>query len=80
MSLCRSVTLDIVSGSTAARILGIKIRTFYRWVERGRVVPLTKLDGDTGAYVFDRAAIVALRDERIAAERERLATLETEAS
>lgn len=67
---------DPIGTATVARLLGLSRRTVKRQAAEGKLPTVARLDGDTGAFVFDRADILALRDERIAAERQRLAELE----
>lgn len=53
----------------AARVLGITRRQVLRLVEVGALVPAAKMDGVTGAYLFDPADVEALRTARLRAER-----------
>lgn len=52
------------SVATAASILGMPTITASRHARAGKLPVLGRLDGKTGAYVLDRAAV-----ERLAAER-----------
>lgn len=54
---------DLITAGEAERILRKSRRTIIRWAEQGRLDPVRKLPGDTGAYVFERSAVEALRDE-----------------
>lgn len=44
-------------------ILAIDRSTLSRWVKDGRIAPTLRLPGKTGAMIFDRATVEALRDE-----------------
>lgn len=55
--------VNLVSTVEAVAILGCDRSSISRWVSSGRLVPAHKLPGQTGAFLFDRAAIEALRDE-----------------
>jgi excisionase family DNA binding protein len=46
----------------AASILHLERSTLSRWVKEGRLTPALKLAGATGAFLFNRAEIEALRD------------------
>lgn len=56
----------LVGSSEAADILGVDKATLVRWVARGRVAPVHKLPGGNGAFLFSRAVIIRLAQERIA--------------
>lgn len=58
------VISPMCSVSEAATILGIPPTTAQRWAKSGQLPVVTKLAGATGAYVLDRAAVVALAAER----------------
>lgn len=51
-----------IGSSAAARILGLSHRAVLDRVKAGTLTPLARLEGRTGAYLFDRSEI-----ERIAA-------------
>jgi excisionase family DNA binding protein len=51
---------QLIGAAEAAEILGLERSTLTRWIQRKRITPLTKIDGARGAYVFDRADVVAL--------------------
>lgn len=53
-----------IGASTAARVLGITRRQVLRLVEIGHLRPVAKMEGTTGAYLFDPAEVDALADER----------------
>ena len=55
---------DLIPTAEVARILGVRVSTVSRRVARGDLDYAMKLPGETGAYLFDRAAI-----ERLAVER-----------
>lgn len=44
----------------ACDVLGVNRSTLTRWVAAGRITPVTRLPGTTGAYVFRRADIDAI--------------------
>lgn len=71
--------MNVIGIPTAAKILGQSPRTTQRQAVAGELPHLGQLEGD-GAYLFDRDAIVQVRDDRIAAERARLDELERSAS
>ena len=50
----------------AAEMLGVSVRTIHRLVARGQLVPVAKLAGQRGAYLFAIADIEAFRPERAA--------------
>ena len=45
----------LVSGRTAARLLGVSNGTVTWWVRKGKLTPMGKLDGS--AFVFDQEYI-----------------------
>lgn len=52
---------DLIGSAEAAALLGDKsVRQFTRRIERGQIVPVMKLAGKRGAYLFDRTAILTL--------------------
>jgi len=51
---------NLVGVAEAARITGLDRRTLHRKVERGELAAVGKLEGKTGAYIFNRADIEAL--------------------
>lgn len=53
---------ELVSTAEAARIIGRHVRTIHRAVADGRLTPITKIEGKTGAYLFRRADVEALRE------------------
>ena len=58
---------DLVTSAEAADILGVRNRsTVNRYVAEGKLVPVRKLPGLTGAFLFDRAAVLSFKEERAA--------------
>jgi excisionase family DNA binding protein len=53
---------DLIGTSEAAELLDLDRSTFSRWVQVGRLHPVTKLPGVTGAFLFRRSDIEALRE------------------
>ena len=51
---------DIISTTEAAKLLGIDPRTVQRRAISGDLPIVSKLRGDTGAYLFNRADVLAL--------------------
>lgn len=58
-----------LTSATACSLLGIDRSTLTRWVQSGRVTPVFKLPGSTGAYLFDRDDVERLREQRTAGAR-----------
>lgn len=55
----------LISTAEACRRLGFKDRSsLTRYVAEGRLAPAMKLEGRTGAYLFDPAEIERFRTER----------------
>lgn len=54
------VPSQLIGAAEAALILGVERSTMNRRLQRGDIVPLTKIDGPRGSYIFDRADIEAL--------------------
>jgi predicted site-specific integrase-resolvase len=54
---------EILNTTAACEILGVERSTLNRWAQMGRV-PVMKLPGHTGAYIYRRGDIEALRDAR----------------
>lgn len=52
---------DTLTTAQAAELLGKSVATVNRMVLLGRLAPAAKLPGKTGAYLFDRTQIEALR-------------------
>ncbi len=58
---------DVIGSAEACKILGRDRSTLTRWVESGRLDYWVKMPGETGAYLFERHVVEALRDELAAA-------------
>jgi predicted site-specific integrase-resolvase len=56
----------LIGSAEAADLLGVDPATVVRWVHMGRVTPITKAPGQTGAWLFSRAEITRLARDRIA--------------
>lgn len=69
---------DPIGTATVAKLLGMSHRAVKRRAALGQLPTIARLDG--GAYVFDRAAIMRVQAEQIAAERARLDALENAAT
>jgi excisionase family DNA binding protein len=54
-------TNDLISSIEAAELLGVGRSTLTRWVQSGRLTEAMKLPGDTGARLFRRTDVEALR-------------------
>ena len=54
----------LIGSVEAARILGKSPRTVHRLVESGALTPVLTAPGGAGVFMFDRADVEALRDER----------------
>lgn len=57
---------DLLTTAEAAARLGVSTKTIYRRVQAGSLVPVRKLDGIRGAYLFDPATIGATKDRSAA--------------
>ncbi|MBE5500423.1 hypothetical protein BKG74_03330 [Mycobacteroides chelonae] len=62
-----SSTDDEIVSAEACKILERDRATLIRWVALGKVAPTRKLPGATGAFLFRRGDIEALRDELVKA-------------
>ncbi|MEV4902389.1 helix-turn-helix domain-containing protein [Citricoccus sp. NPDC055426] len=51
-----------IGTAETARILRVSKRTVHNRVDAGILTPITKIEGRTGAYVFDRETVQALAD------------------
>jgi excisionase family DNA binding protein len=56
-----------VTSSTVCSQLGIDRSTLVRWVQAGRITPAFKFPTSNGAYLFERAEVERIRNERTAA-------------
>lgn len=65
MPILGSVTKpdDLLSTKQAAEIIGCERSSLTRWVQLGRIEEAHKIPGDTGARLFRRSDVEALRDE-----------------
>lgn len=54
---------DLVGTLEAAQILRRTKGTVKYYVAQRRLVPVLRMPGSSGAYLFDRADVEALRDE-----------------
>ena len=63
MSETEQPDTNIVSASWAAKRLGISRRTLLWRAKNDKLPYLAKIDGRTGAYLFDRATIEELASE-----------------
>lgn len=54
----------LIGTTEAAKRCGVDRTTFFRWVQLGHVKPATKLEGRTGALLFDPEAVEAWRQEK----------------
>jgi predicted site-specific integrase-resolvase len=62
-------TSQVIGTAEACELLGVKHRSsIKRYVDEGKLTPLRKMPGDTGAWLFDRAEVVKLAGERDRAE------------
>lgn len=57
---------DVITAAAASKLLNVDRTTFLRWVAAGRIEPVMKLHGLTGARLFNRADVQALVNERAA--------------
>lgn len=53
---------DLIGAAEAAEILGVSRDTLLRWATEPKIAS-TKLPGQTGARVFDRADVLALKED-----------------
>ncbi len=54
---------DLIGVAEASQLTGLDKRTLHRKVDSGELIPVTKLPGLRGAYIFNRADIEALLTE-----------------
>ena len=52
--------LDLIGTTEAAQRCGVDRSTFFRWMQLGKITPVLKLPGATGAMLFDPADVDAL--------------------
>lgn len=48
---------DLLTTQQAAERLGVSRRTLTRWVESGKLAIADRLPGETGAFLFEPAAL-----------------------
>lgn len=53
---------SLISSAEACELLGIDRSTLTRWVAAGRINPAWQMPGETGARLFRRRDIAALKD------------------
>ena len=58
--MSKSTQTELMTASEVAEAFGRDTRTISRWTREGRLTPTTKLPGQTGAYIYDRAEIEKL--------------------
>ncbi len=69
------MTSDLIGTKEAAKILGVSTRTVKRYaLSADELVPIAKMDGDLGAYVFHRAQVEAFAARRINARKTEVAS------
>ena len=54
----------LIGGQEAAELLGIDRSTLSRWVSAGKIAPAQRLNGRTGAFLFERSAVDAFNAYR----------------
>lgn len=60
--ICRRVTqTDLITTREACELLGIDRGTLSRWVDKGKISPAWKVPGLTGARLFHRRDVKALK-------------------
>lgn len=64
---------DLIGTAEAAGILEESLSTAKRLAREGRLKVAVKMPGGTGAYLFHRADVERLRDERAAERSETVA-------
>lgn len=52
---------EMVSTAEAAQMLDRHVRSIHRLVQTGELTPVAKIPGRTGAYLFRRADVEALK-------------------
>lgn len=56
----------LIGTAEAAHLLGVSRSTITRWADTGYLPNAARLDGRTGAYMFERADVERLAQERAA--------------
>jgi excisionase family DNA binding protein len=59
-------TTDLIGTAETSEILGIDRGTLSRWISAGKIIPALRMPGQTGAYLFHRADVETVRDQRTA--------------
>lgn len=54
------MAVELIGTTEAAKRIGVDRTTFFRWVQLGRIEPVMRLPGATGAMLFDPADVEAL--------------------
>ena len=54
---------DLIGTTEAMAILGVDRSTVIRWADRGKLGPVLKMAGLTGAFLIRRAEVERLRDQ-----------------
>ena len=57
---------DVVTSAEACEALHVDRSTLTRWVAAGKITPLTKLPGSTGAFLFDPSEVERIQTGRAA--------------
>lgn len=57
----------LMTSKQVSILLNVDVRTVHRMVRDGRLLPVLKVPGITGAWLFNRSAVEALAAERPAA-------------
>lgn len=64
LSLMTKAPPDLIGADESCTILKVHRTTLTRWVGAGVLEAAHKLPGKNGAFLFDRADVEALRDQR----------------
>lgn len=59
------MTDELISAQDAERLLKKDRRTIHRWAASGKLPVAHKLPGDTGAFLFRRSDVEALKAEAV---------------
>jgi excisionase family DNA binding protein len=57
----------LVGSAEACQILNVHAATLLRWIDSDKLIPVHKLPGKNGAYLFNRTDIESLAAERTSA-------------
>lgn len=55
--------MDLIGTAQAAEVIGVDRSTLSHWIAKGRISPVQKLPGKTGALLFARSEVERVRDE-----------------